>query len=32
LLGIAFDPMYIYIACALALVVGVGRLLLFWAD
>jgi hypothetical protein len=29
---IGFDPMYIYIAGALAVVIGVGRLLLSWAD
>jgi hypothetical protein len=27
-----FDPMYLYIAFGLAAVIGVGRLLLFWAD
>jgi len=32
LLALAFEPMYIYIAFALAAVVGIGRLLLFWAD
>jgi hypothetical protein len=31
-LGLAFEPMYIYIAFALAAVIGVGRLLLAWAD
>jgi hypothetical protein len=29
---IGFDPMYIYIGCALAVVIGIGRLLLSWAD
>jgi hypothetical protein len=30
--SISFDPMYIYIACGIAAVVIVGRLLLSWAD
>jgi hypothetical protein len=29
---IGFNPMFIYIALGLATVVGVGRLLLSWAD
>jgi hypothetical protein len=29
---IAFDPMYIFIACGIAGVIAVGRLLLHWAD
>jgi hypothetical protein len=27
-----FDPMYIFIAFGIAAVIGVGRLLLYWAD
>jgi hypothetical protein len=27
-----FDPMYIFIAFGIAAVIGVGRLLLYWAE